>query len=56
MGHGTGMLHAEKSLSFLEDNEIPLSQLQSLKSDGPSVDKTVCNKLDEQLLVLPERK
>ena len=41
MGHGTGVLLVEKLLSSLEDNEIPLLQLQSLESDGPNVNKTV---------------
>ena len=45
MVYATGVLHAEK-ISFLEDNEIPLS----LESDGPNV-----NKLDEQISSLPER-
>ena len=47
MGHATGVLLAEKLLSSLKDNEILLSQLQSLESDGPNVNKTVWNKLDE---------
>ena len=50
MVHATGVLHAEK-ISFLEDNKIPLS----LKSDGSNVNKTVWNKLDEQISSLPER-
>ena len=50
MVYATGVLHAEK-IYFLEDNEIPLS----LKSDGPNVNKTVWNKLDEQISSLPER-
>ena len=55
MGHATGLLLAEK-LSFLEDNEIPLSLLQYVESDAPNVDKTVWNKFDEQISALPERK
>ena len=50
MVHATGVLHAEK-IYFLEDNKIPLS----LKSDGSNVNKTVWNKLDEQISSLPER-
>ena len=49
------MLLAEKLLSFLEDSEILLLRLQFLKSYGPKV-KTVWNKLDEQILALPDRK
>ena len=56
MGHATGVLLAEKFLSSLEDNEIPLLRLQSLESDGPNVNKTVWNKLDEQISIVPERK
>ena len=44
MGHATGVLLAEKLLSSLEDNEMPLLWLQSLGRDGPNVDKTVWNK------------
>ena len=32
--------------NYLEDNKIPLSQLQLLESDGPNVNKTVWNKLN----------
>ena len=56
MGHATGVLLAEKILSSLEDNEVPLSRLQSFENDGPNVNKTVWNKLDEQISTLPERK
>ena len=56
MGHTTGVSLAEKLLSFLEDNEIPLSLLQYFESDAPNVDKTVWNKLDERISALPERK
>ena len=52
MGHTSGALFAEK-LSSLEDNKIPLSQLQSLESDGPNCNETAWNKLNEQI---PERK
>ena len=55
MGYATGLLLAEK-LSSLEDHEISLSWLQYHVSDGPNVSKTVCNKLDEQISALPERK
>ena len=55
MDHATGVLLAEK-LSSLEDNEIPLSWLHSLESDGSNVNKIVWNKLDEQISALPERK
>ena len=36
-------------LSCPEDDEIPLSRLPSLESDGPNVDKTASNKLDEHI-------
>ena len=55
MGHATGVLLAEKLLYFLEDNELRLSRLQSLESDGPNVNnKNVRN--NEQISFLPERK
>ena len=41
MNHATCLLLAEKLFSSLEDNEIPLSRLQSLEKDGPNVIKTV---------------
>ena len=56
MGHATGVLLAEKILSSLEDNEIRLLKSQFLESDGPNVNKTVWNKLNEQISALPERK
>ena len=56
MGYATGVLLAEKLLSSLEDNKIPLSGLQFHESDGPNVNKTVWNKIHEQISALPERK
>ena len=41
IGHATGVFLAEKLLSFLEDNEMLLSRLQSLGSDDPNVIKIV---------------
>ena len=56
MGYATGVLLAEKLLSSLEDHETPLFWLQFHESDAPNVNKTVCNKLGEQISDLPERK
>ena len=35
-------------ISSLEENKIPLPQLQSLESDGPNCNETAWNKLNEQ--------
>ena len=43
MIHATGVLFVEKVLSSLEDNEMKLLLLQSLRIDGPNVSKTVWN-------------
>ena len=55
MDHASGGLLAEKLLSSLEDNEIPLSRLQFLESDDPNVNKTVWKKLDQQISALKIR-
>ena len=44
MDNATGLLPAEKLLFTLEDNEIPLSRLQSHGSDVSNCNKTVWNK------------
>ena len=55
MGHATGLLLAEK-LSFLEDNEIPLSLLQYVESDAPNVDKTGINQMNKSQPYQKEKK
>ena len=55
MGHATGQQLADKLVSSLQENDISSKQLQALESDGPSVNKTVWNKVSEVVLVLPER-
>ena len=54
MGHATGEQLADKLVSSLQENNISLKQLQALKSDGPNVNKTGWNKVNEVVLVLPE--
>ena len=55
MGHATGQQLADKLVSSLQENNISLKQLQVLESDGPNVNKTVWNKVNEVVLALPER-
>ena len=55
MGHATGQQLADKLVSSLQENNISLKQLQALESDGPNVNKTVWNKVNEVVLALPER-
>ena len=50
MGHGTGQELADKLVSSLQENNIFLKQLQALESDGPDVNKTVWNKVNEVVL------
>ena len=45
-----------KRIIFSEDNEIPWSQLKSLKSDNPNVNATIWNKLDEKNLSFTRKK
>lgn len=46
MDQVTGVMLALKLSSF-EDSEILLLRLQSLESDGPDINKTVWNKLNQ---------
>ena len=46
MGHAAGVVLAEK-LSSSEDDEILVSWVQYLESDGVNVSKAFQNKLDE---------
>ena len=55
MGHATGRQVAEKIISAVQDSGIALAQLQMLESDGPNVNKTVWNIVNDVLLRLPER-
>ena len=55
MGHATGRQLAEKILSSVQDNGIALGQLQMLKSDGPNVNKTVWNIVNDVLVNMPNR-
>ena len=55
MGHAKGLQVAEKIISALQDNGIALAQLQMLESDGPNVNKTVWNIVNDVLLRLPGR-
>ena len=55
IGHATGRHHAEKIVSAVHDNGIALEQLQMLESDGPNVNKTVWNIVNDALLNLPSR-
>ena len=55
MGHATGRQLAEKIISAVQDNGIALGQLQMLESDGPNVNKTVWNIVNDALLHLPNR-
>ena len=55
MGDATGRQVAEKIISALQDNGIALAQLQMLESDGPNVNKTVWNIVNDVLLRLPGR-
>ena len=55
MGHATGRQLAEKIISAVQDNGIALEQLQMLESDGPNVNKTVWNIVNDALLNLPNR-
>ena len=55
MGHAKGRQVAEKILSAPQDNGIALAQLQMLERDGPNVNKTVWNIVNDVLLRLPGR-
>jgi len=55
MDHATGRRLAEKIISAVHDNGIALEQLQMLESDGPNVNKTVWNIVNDALLNLPSR-
>ena len=55
MGHATGRQLAEKIISSVQDNGIAFAQLQMLESDGPNVNKTVWNILNDALVNLPNR-
>ena len=55
MGHANGQQLVDKLVSSLQENNISLKQLQALESDGPNVNKTVWNKVNEVVLALPER-
>ena len=55
MGNATGRQLAEKIISAVQDNGVALGQLQMLESDGPNVNKTVWNIVNDALLHLPNR-
>ena len=55
MGHATIQQLAGKLVSSLQENNISLKQLQALLGDGPNLNKTVWNKVNEVVLALPER-
>ena len=55
MGHATGRQLAEKIISSIQDNGIAFGQLQMLESDGPNVNKTVWNIVNDALVNLPNR-
>ena len=50
MSHATG----QQLVSSLPENNISLKQLQALETNGPNVNKTVWNKVNEVVLALPE--
>ena len=54
MGHATGR-HLAEIISAVHDNGIPLEQLQMLESNGPNVNKTVWNIVNDALLNLRSR-
>ena len=54
MGHATGAQLSQKLISAIHDNGLTLNCLQMLESDGPNVNKTVWNLVNEQVLQLPE--
>ena len=54
MGHATGR-HLAEIISAVHDNGIALEQLQMLESNGPNVNKTVWNIVNDALLNLPSR-
>ena len=55
VANATGQQLADKLVSSLQENNISLKQLQAFESDGPSVNKTVENKVNEVVFALPER-
>ena len=55
MGHATGAQLSQKITSAIHDNGLTLKGLQMLESDGPNVNKTVWNLVNEQVLCLPDR-
>ena len=55
LGHATGEQLANKLVSSLQEDNISLKQLQALESDGPNVNKTLWNNVNEVVLALPER-
>ena len=55
VGHATGRQLAEKIISSVQDNGIALGQLQMLESDGPNVNKTVWNIVNDAFVNLPDR-
>ena len=55
MGHATGAQLSQRLISAIHDNGLTLNFLQMLESDGPNVNKTVWNLVNEQVLQLPER-
>ena len=55
MGHATGRQLSEKIISPVQDKGIALGQLQMLESDGPDVNKTVWNIVNDALLNLPNK-
>ena len=50
MGHATDRQLAEEIISSVQDNGIALGQLQMLESDGPNVNKTVWNIVNDVLV------
>ncbi|PFX25307.1 hypothetical protein AWC38_SpisGene10081 [Stylophora pistillata] len=55
MGHATGLHLAEKIISTFHDSGIALEQLQMLESDGPNVNTTVWNIVNDAFLNFPSR-
>ena len=54
MGHATWQQLADKLVSSLQENNFSLKKLQALLGDGPNLNKTVWNKVNEVVLALPK--
>ena len=56
LGHATALDLKDSTLAALSKDDVPLTKLLHLGSDGPNVNKSLKEKLDEQFMSLGGKK